>query len=105
MDTKFMNSENVNLEEQKCPSCGYRLGKPIDGKAKRIEINKPSDPVFAFCVRCLAPLMVDPGISARLATYKELYSITLIKPQEVLRMMDISLHLNANLPRIDAEKN
>lgn len=95
-------NENVVNEDTKCPHCGYRIGKPID---KTGGVFVPEDkPSFCFCVRCLGVCFVSTK-EVKKATNKELFQITLLRPQEVLRMMDATLRLNANLPLIDAEKN
>lgn len=93
----------MNAENQNCPSCGYKIGTPLDDKGQHYDANKKDG--ICFCIRCCATIVMTPGKPPREASHKELFAITLMRPNEILRMMHICLHLNAILPRIDAERN
>jgi hypothetical protein len=52
----------MDLEELKCPKCGYKVGTPLGKGGETFEITEKRN--CCFCIRCLAVLWVDGETSS-----------------------------------------
>ncbi len=93
----------MKIEDQKCPKCGHPVGRPVDGQGHSFQASEK--PAFCFCVRCLSAIWLSSDKPPTEVSNKELFSIILLRPAEMMRFMEMTLLLNKNLPGIDAEKN
>lgn len=93
----------MNVEGQKCPKCGYKIGTPLDKTGQSFELQKTA--ALCFCVRCLAVVWLSADQPPAICDNRDFFSICLLRPNEMLRMMEVTLLLNKQLPLIDAEKN
>jgi len=91
------------ISDQRCPKCGYKIGVPLDSKGVDF---KPTDaPTLCFCIRCLGVIWVSAGTPPKEATNRELFFLCTRRTHDILPMMAMALHCNANLPLIDSASN
>ena len=91
------------LNEQKCPKCGYKIGVPLGGDGTDFKLTDA--PCMCFCIRCLGMVWLRKGKQPREVTNRELFILCTHRPGDILPMMAMVLKCNANLPLIDSASN